>query len=224
MQGNEFDWLKFFVDFVLHIDKHLAELVRNYQSWTYAILFIIVFCETGLVVTPFLPGDSLLFAAGSIAALGTGNQAGSALDPNLLFVIFVSAALLGDNVNYWIGHFIGNRVLSSNNRFFKKEYVDKTHRFYEKHGGKTVIIARFVPIIRTFAPFVAGVGAMRYSKFITYCVIGAVLWVGIFVYAGYFFGTLPFIQRNFSLVVVVIILISVVPIIIEILKSKLKKV
>ncbi|MCX6153959.1 MAG: DedA family protein [Candidatus Kapabacteria bacterium] len=207
MQG-----LKNLIDIFLHIDKHLGLVISEYHFWTYGILFVIIFCETGLVITPFLPGDSLLFAAGSFAAIG-------ALDPIVLFVIISIAAIIGDTVNYWIGNKIGKRVFTDNIRFLKKEYLEKTHRFYEKHGGKTIIIARFIPIIRTFAPFVAGIGAMSYSKFIIYNVVGGLLWTSIFISAGYFFGTLPFVKNNFGLVVIAIIIISVVPIIIELVKS-----
>ena len=204
------------VDFVLHIDKYLGNIIKDYGVWTYGLLFFVVFLETGLVITPFLPGDSLLFAAGSFAALG-------ALDPHILFVILSIAAILGDTANYWIGHKIGVKVFHQESKFFKKEYLDKTHKFYEKHGGKTIIIARFVPIIRTFAPFVAGVGEMTYLKFISYNIIGGVAWVAIFVYTGYFFGNIPIVKNNFSLVIIVIILISVVPIIIEFVKHKIQK-
>lgn len=209
----DFEWIKHLIDIFLHIDKYLGEIIRDYGTWTYIILFIVIFCETGLVVTPFLPGDSLLFAAGSFAALG-------ALDPHLMFLLLAIAAILGDTVNYTIGHYFGPKVFSKNYRFLKKEHLDKTHQFYEKHGGKTIIIARFVPIVRTFAPFVAGVGSMTYSKFITYNVVGGVVWVAIFVYAGYFFGRLEFIQKNFSIVALAIIFISILPMIFEFIKSK----
>jgi membrane-associated protein len=173
----------------------------------------VIFIETGLVVTPFLPGDSLLFAAGTFAGLGDLNAA-------LLFFLLSLAAVLGDTVNYWIGHFVGPRAFSGEIRFLKKEYLDRTHAFYEKHGGKTIILARFIPIIRTFAPFVAGVGAMTYSHFITYNVVGGVVWVGLFVFVGYFFGNLPIVQENFSLVIIAIILISVLPGVIEFLRER----
>jgi membrane-associated protein len=212
---NSSDIFSKLIDIVLHIDKYLGEIIKDYGTWTYGILFAIVFLETGFVITPFLPGDSLLFAAGSFAALG-------ALDPHFLFILLSIAAILGDTVNYWIGHKIGNKAFSSGSRFFKKEYLDKTHAFYEKHGGKTIIIARFIPIIRTFAPFVAGIGEMTYVKFISYNIIGGILWVAIFVYAGYFFGTIPFVKNNFSLVIIAIIVISVVPIILEFVKHKVK--
>lgn len=200
------------LDFFLHLDTHLAEITGRYGVWTYAILFLIVFAETGLVVTPFLPGDSLLFAAGAIAALGT-------LDPTILMGLLIIAAILGDTVNYWIGSWVGPKAFSGRSRFLKKEYLDRTHAFYERHGGKTIILARFVPIIRTFAPFVAGVGAMTYSRFLAYNVIGAVVWVGLFVPIGYFFGNLPQVKENFSLVILGIIFLSVLPIGFEILRG-----
>ena len=183
------------------------------SPWTYALLFLIIFLETGLVVTPFLPGDSLLFAAGSFAALGV-------LSPIVLVILLSIAAILGDTVNYWIGHYIGPRAFSGNVRFLKKEYLDKTHEFYEKHGGKTIILARFVPIVRTFAPFVAGVGAMTYSKFILYNVVGGIVWVNIFVWLGYFFGNLPFVKKNFEIAILAIIFLSVMPMVYEFLKAK----
>jgi len=207
------DWIKHLIDFVLHIDKYLGQIILYYGFWTYGILCLVVFCETGLVVTPFLPGDSLLFAAGSLAGLGS-------LNPHYLFILISAATIAGDNVNYFIGHKLGSRVFNQKSKFFKQEYLDRTHKFYEKHGGKTIIIARFVPIIRTFAPFIAGIGAMRYIKFISYSLIGGLSWVAIFVYTGYFFGTLPFVKKNFSLVVVAIILISVLPIFIEYIKHR----
>lgn len=207
--------IKSLIDFILHIDKHLGEIISNYGTWTYAILFLIIFCETGLVILPLLPGDSLLFAAGSFAAIGK-------LNPHLMFLLLSFAAILGDTVNYWIGNYIGPKAFTNHYRFLKKEHLEKTHRFYEKYGGKTIIIARFVPIVRTFAPFVAGIGAMTYSKFFLYNVIGGIAWVAIFVYLGYFFGNLDFVQRNFGLVAISIILLSVVPIIIELLKAKFK--
>jgi len=204
------------IDFILHIDKYLETIISNYGLWTYGILFVVIFCETGLVITPFLPGDSLLFAAGTFAAKGW-------LSPHLLFILIASAAILGDTVNYWIGHFVGPRVFTEKVRFLKKEYLDRTHSFYEKHGGKTIILARFIPIIRTFAPFVAGVGAMTYSKFILYNIVGALLWTALFVYAGYFFGSIQFINDNFSIVVIAIIIISVIPIIFEVIRNSRKK-
>lgn len=206
------DLLRHFIDFFLHLDRHLSQVISEYGVWTHLILFLIVFCETGLVVTPFLPGDSLLFAAGTFAALG-------ALDVHLVIVLLIIAAIVGDTVNYWVGAYIGPRAFGGNVRFLRKEYLDRTHAFYEKHGGKTIILARFVPIIRTFAPFVAGVGAMSYPKFLTYNVVGAVLWVGLFVLGGYFFGNIPTVRQNFTLVILAIILISVLPIVIEAVRS-----
>lgn len=205
------------VDIFLHLDKHLDDVCRNYGTWTYAILLAIIFCETGLVVTPFLPGDSLLFAAGAMSAKGS-------LDPWLLFLLLSVAAVVGDGVNYAIGKFLGPKVLKNpNSRIFKKEYLDKTHAFYEKYGGKTIIIARFVPIVRTFAPFVAGVGTMTYSRFFAYNVIGGVAWVAICLFAGYFFGNLEFVKKNFELVILAIIFISVLPMAIEFYKARSAK-
>jgi membrane-associated protein len=198
------DLLKQLIDVFLHLDKHLAEVTRDYGAWTNAILFAIVFCETGLVVTPFLPGDSLLFTAGALASLGT-------LNVWVLFVLLSVAAILGDTVNYWIGKKIGPRAFDGSVKFLKQEHLRKTEAFYEKHGKKTIILARFVPIVRTFAPFVAGVGSMTYGTFIAYNVIGGVAWVAICVFAGYFFGNIPIVKKNFSLVVLAIIGISVLP-------------
>jgi len=208
------EFVKKVFDIALHLDRYLSEIIRAYGLWTYAILFFVVFLETGFVVVPFLPGDSLLFAAGSFAALG-------AFRLPLLILILSAAAILGDTVNYWIGHKVGPRVFSREKaRFFKKEHLDRTHVFYEKHGGKTIIIARFIPIIRTFAPFVAGIGRMSYGRFLAFNVVGGIAWVLSFVLAGYFFGTIPFVKRNFSLVIVVIIAISTVPIAIEVLRHR----
>jgi membrane-associated protein len=200
------DLLNFFIDFILHIDKHLLEIVSEYRSWTYAILFLIIFCETGLVITPFLPGDSLLFAAGAVAAMD-GNPL------NILFLIplCLIAAFIGDNTNYTIGRYLGAKVYEKDYKLIKRKYLEQTHAFYEKHGGKTLVIARFMPIIRTFAPFVAGVGIMKYRKFLMFCIIGNLLWVNIFSFAGYFFGNIPFVKENFSLVVLAIIIVSFVP-------------
>ncbi|MGB5846629.1 MAG: DedA family protein [Anaerolineales bacterium] len=203
------------VDFILHLDVHLNAIIQNFGIWTYLILFLIIFLETGIVITPFLPGDSLLFAAGSFAALGS-------LNVFALFIILTLAAILGDTLNYWIGHFIGPRALSGNVRFLKKEYLDRTHGFYDKHGGKTIILARFIPIIRTFAPFVAGVGAMDYPRFFFFNVIGAVLWVALFTFGGYFFGNLPFVRDNFTIVILAIIVISVLPGVFEFFRDKYK--
>jgi membrane-associated protein len=207
------DFVQSVMDLFLHLDEHLNRIVTDYGVWTHLILFAIVFAETGLVVTPFLPGDSLLFAAGALAALGS-------LDVWLLVVLLIGAAILGDTVNYWVGAWIGPRAFSGNVRFLRKDYLERTHAFYEKHGGKTIILARFVPIIRTFAPFVAGVGAMSYPKFITYNIVGALLWVGLFVPLGYFFGNMPTVKENFSLVILAIIALSVLPIAIEAIKAR----
>ena len=206
------DLLRQFVDFFLHLDTHLAEIIREYGTWTYAILFLIVFAETGLVVMPLLPGDSLLFAAGTFAALGD-------LNPVLLILLLIAAAILGDTVNYWVGNRIGARAFSGNVRFLKREYLERTQRFYERHGGKTIILARFVPIVRTFAPFVAGVGTMSYPRFLAYNVIGAIVWVTGFVTIGYLFGNIPAVKERFSLVILAIIAVSVLPIAIEIVKG-----
>jgi membrane-associated protein len=207
------DFLGNVLDFFLHLDRHLSEVISQYGTWTHLILFLIVFCETGLVVTPFLPGDSLLFAAGTFAALG-------ALDVRLVVVLLITAAVIGDTVNYWVGAYIGPRAFRGNVKFLKQEYLERTHAFYEKHGGKTIILARFIPIIRTFAPFVAGVGAMSYPKFITYNVLGAVLWVGLFVLGGFFFGNIPTVRENFTLVILAIIVLSVLPIAFEAVRAR----
>ena len=208
------DLVHWFVDFFLHLDRHLAEVIQAYGAWTYALLFTIVFMETGFVVTPFLPGDSLLFAAGSFAALG-------ALDVRLVFVLLVVAAVLGDNLNYAIGRFLGPKVFHyERSRFFNPEHLRKTHLFYERYGVKTIIIARFVPIVRTFSPFVAGIGAMSYLRFLAYDVVGGILWVGVCLFAGYFFGNLPIVKKNFSLVIVAIVLLSVTPAIVEYLRHR----
>lgn len=192
--------------FILHIDYHLRELASQYGGWLYAILFLIVFCETGLVVTPFLPGDSLLFAAGSLAAV-----ADSALNIHTLFLLLTAAAIIGDTVNYAAGHYFGEKAFSPNARVLKQEYLDRTHQFFERHGGKTIVIARFVPIVRTFAPFVAGAGSMSYAHFLFYNVTGAIAWTASFLYGGYFFGNLPFVRQNFTLVILAIILLSILP-------------
>src|SRR5471032_1001028 len=206
------DFIHFVIDFILHIDVHLAELVAQYGAWVYGILFLILFCETGLVVTPFLPGDSLLFVAGALAALPTN-------DLNVHLMVF--AAIVGDAVNYTIGRVFGERLFSNpNSKIFRRSYLDKTHKFYEKHGGKTIILARFVPIVRTFAPFVAGMGHMSYRHFAAYNVIGALIWVLLFTYAGYLFGDLPIVQENLKLLIVGIIVVSVLPGVIEIWRHK----
>jgi membrane-associated protein len=199
-------------DFVMHIDVHLDTIIHNYGAWTYGILFLIVFCETGLVVTPILPGDSLLFAAGAFAARGSLNVA-------FLFLLLFVAAVLGDTVNYGIGRYLAPRA-ERGFRFVKKEYLDRTHAFYEKHGGKTIVIARFMPIIRTFAPFVAGAGAMAYGKFIVYNLMGGLAWIALFTFGGYFFGNIPAVEKNFTLVILAIIFVSVLPGIIEILRHR----
>jgi len=202
------------IDFVLHIDQHLIELTQTYGLWIYAILFLIVFCETGLVVTPFLPGDSLLFAAGAVAALGGMNV-------HIAAGLLLAAAVIGDAVNFAIGKYFGEKLFAKpDSRVFKREYLAKTHAFYEKYGGKTIILARFVPIVRTFAPFVAGMGNMHYGRFIRYNIIGALMWVGLLTYAGYFFGELPVVKNNFGLVVIGIIVVSVLPMVVEIAKAK----
>jgi membrane-associated protein len=205
--------ISYLIDLFLHLDEHLNAVIQAYGVWTYLLLFLIIFMETGLVIFPFLPGDSLLFAAGTFAGMGSLN----------IWVLLISlsvAAILGDTVNYWIGHYIGPRAFSGEIRFLKKEYLDRTHAFYEKHGGKTIILARFIPIIRTFAPFVAGIGAMTYGHFISYNVIGGIAWVFLFTLLGYFFGSIPFVQNNFSLVVLAIIFISVMPGVIEFLRER----
>jgi membrane-associated protein len=212
------DFLKTVIDFVLHLDRYLSAIIQQFGAWTYAILFAVIFIETGLVVMPFLPGDSLLFAAGTFAALG-------ALDVRLLIVLLAVAAVVGDTVNYWIGHRIGQKAFSREDaRFFKREYLDRTHAFYEKHGGKTIIIARFVPIIRTFAPFVAGIGKMSYGRFLSFNVIGGVGWVVLLVGTGYFFGNIPFVRKNFSIAILAIILISTVPIAVEYFRHRKNKI
>jgi membrane-associated protein len=206
------------IDIFLHIDVYLDEIIKDYGLWTYALLFLIIFMETGFVVTPFLPGDSLLFAAGTFAA-----GVDPALNVWVLWALVFIAAVLGDTVNYWIGNKVGPKAFERDYRFLKKDYLDQTQRFYDKHGGKTIILARFVPIVRTFAPFVAGVGTMHYGRFLSFNVIGAFLWTAIFIFLGYFFGQIPFVQENFELVVVVIILISVVPMVFEFVRGRARK-
>ena len=211
--------MEWIIDFVLHIDVHLAELIAQYGVWIYAILFLIIFCETGLVVTPFLPGDSLLFVAGTLAAIGTNH-----INVHLMVFLLITAAILGDTVNYAIGKFFGEKLFSNpDSKIFKRSYLEKTHQFYEKHGGKTIILARFVPIVRTFAPFVAGMGSMNYRYFASYNVIGGIVWVGLFMYAGYFFGELEFVKKNLSVLIVVIIFVSILPGVIEIWRNKRKR-
>ncbi|MGD0653974.1 MAG: DedA family protein [Thermoguttaceae bacterium] len=209
------EWIHYFFNLFRHLDQVLADLLKNYGAWTYLILFVVIFCETGLVVTPFLPGDSLIFAAGAFATQG--------LNPWLLFVLLSIAAIAGDTVNYWIGHYIGPKAFTGKMRFLKKEYLERTHRFYEKYGGKTIILARFVPIIRTFAPFVAGIGAMNYARFIVYNIVGGVAWVALFLFAGYSFAGQEWVKRDFHWVILAIIIISVMPMVIEYLRSRRNK-
>jgi len=205
--------LQVIIDTFLHLDRNLALFTSNYGSLVYGLLFLIIFMETGFVVTPFLPGDSLLFAGGAIAA-------GGSLNILLLFAIFVSAAFLGDTLNYWIGHFVGPKIFERESKLIKKEYLNKAHRFYEKYGGKAIFLARFVPIVRTFAPFVAGIARMNYGVFLLYNIIGGLTWVSVFLFSGYFFGNLPFVKENFHYVVLVIIVLSIAPIVYEVLKAK----
>lgn len=201
----------------MHLDKHLGSVIQAYGIWTYLILFLIIFCETGLVITPILPGDSLLFAAGAFAAHGD-------FDVIWLFVLLTIAAVAGDTLNYWIGSYMGPKIFHKEKvRFLNREYLDRTHRFYEKHGGKTIIIARFMPIIRTFAPFVAGIGKMTYLHFIGYNVVGGIIWIASFIFGGYFFGNIPIVKRNFTLVILAIIILSIMPGIIEFLRHRYRK-
>lgn len=208
------EYVKTLIDFILHIDVHLSELIRDYGAMTYAILVAIVFVETGLVVMPFLPGDSLLFAAGAFAGKGDFNLI-------LLGSLLTVAAIAGDSLNYAIGKYIGPRVFEINSRFINRAHLKRTHDFFEKHGGKTIVIARFMPIVRTFAPFVAGVGAMNYTRFIVYNVIGAVVWVWGFLLLGFMFGNLPAVKKNFTLVIMAIVFISVLPGVIEVVRARL---
>ncbi len=210
------EFLSTIIDVFLHLDVHLGQVITEYGTLTYLILFAIIFCETGLVVTPFLPGDSLLFAAGAFAALGS-------LDLTVLLSVLYVAPILGDSTNYWIGRFVGPKVYGMNSRWVKREYIDKTHAFYDKHGGKTIVIARFMPIFRTFAPFVAGIGKMNYARFLTFSIGGTLLWISTCVMAGFFFGNIPFVKQNFSLVIFAIIGISVLPMAIHIVQEWLKK-
>ncbi|WP_434524312.1 DedA family protein [Photorhabdus asymbiotica] len=211
-----FDFAKFVVDFILHIDIHLAELVAQYGNWVYGILFLILFCETGLVVTPFLPGDSLLFVAGALAALDSND-----LNVHVMVALMITAAIIGDAVNYAIGRIFGERLFTNpDSKIFRRSYLEKTHEFYEKHGGKAIILARFVPIIRTFVPFVAGMGKMSYRHFAAYNVIGALVWVLLFTYSGYIFGDMPVVQQNLKLLIVAIIFISILPGVIEIWRHR----
>jgi len=202
-----------FIDFILHLDKYLSVIIQNYGAFTYLLLFLIVFAETGLVITPFLPGDSLLFAAGTFAAIGS-------LNVWILFAILALAAILGDTINYSIGKYLGSKAFKKYPKIFRKQYLDKTHNFYEKHGNKTIVLARFVPIVRTFAPFVAGVGKMKYLNFLLYNIVGGLVWVALFVFGGYYFGNIPAVKNNFSLVIIVIIILSFMPIVWEWWKYK----
>jgi membrane-associated protein len=214
------EFLKSIVDLFLHLDEYLNVVIQDYGTWTYALLFVVIFIETGLVVTPFLPGDSLLFAAGTFAALGS-------LNIYLMWGLLFAAAVLGDTANYWIGHKLGLAIFDTQNRWLKKvlkkEYLEKTEAFYAKHGGKTIVLARFVPIVRTFAPFVAGVGTMEYGRFISYNLIGGFLWVTLFLFLGNFFGNIPFVKANFEFVIIGIILVSVLPMVVEYLKARNEK-
>jgi membrane-associated protein len=204
----------YIADFFIHLDRHLGVIIQALGSWTYVIFFLVIFCETGLVVTPFLPGDSLLFGLGTFAALGL-------LEIEWLLILLSIAAVTGNMVNYSIGQFVGPKVFHKENvRFLNREYLDRTHRFYEKHGGKTIVIARFIPIIRTFAPFVAGIGKMTYTRFTLYNVLGSIAWVTIFIVGGYYFGNLPVVKRNFTIVIFAIIIISVLPIIFEYIRHR----
>ncbi|HEY3445486.1 MAG TPA: DedA family protein [Myxococcales bacterium] len=212
--------IKTFIDLFLHLDKYLDQALQLFGGWTYFLLFLVIFCETGLVVTPFLPGDSLLFATGAFAAKGSFTLNGAISEPVsalALFGLITAAAFLGDTVNYWVGRKMGPAVFG---RFLNKKHLERTHTFYERHGGKTIIIARFVPIIRTFAPFVAGVGEMSYWRFISYNAIGGIAWVGVCISAGWFFGNLPWVQKNFSVVIIAIVLISVLPAVVEFLRER----
>jgi len=209
--------IKSIIEFILHIDRHLDVLIKSFGNWTYLLLFLIIFCETGLVVTPFLPGDSLLFVLGAFSAVGFFNL-------TWIFIILISAAIIGDSVNYAFGKLFGERLLAKgDHRFFKREHVDRTHKFYERHGGKTIILARFVPIVRTFAPFVAGIGKMSYLKFLVYNVVGGILWVFVFVLAGYFFGNVPIVKDNFMIVIFAMMFISLLPVITELWKNSKRK-
>ena len=210
------DLIRKLIDFVLHIDVHLQTIAANYGLWTYAVLFVIVFAETGFVVTPFLPGDSLLFAAGALCA-----PADSQLNVHLIALLLAIAAVLGDTVNYWIGHSIGPKVFKREDSvLLRKKHLDRAHAFFEKYGGRAIILARFVPFVRTFVPFVAGVGSMTYRRFIAYNIIGGFAWIYLFTYAGYFFGTLPLVQKNFKLVIVAIIVLSLIPIVVEFIRAR----
>jgi membrane-associated protein len=205
------DFILNYIDFVLHIDRHLDVLVQTYGTWVYLILFAIIFCETGLVVTPFLPGDSLLFVTGTIAARGS-------LDLQTTLILLVSAAIIGDNVNYWIGRFVGQKIVER--KWVKQEYLDRTRHFYEKYGGKTIFIGKFLPIIRTFAPFVAGIAKMTYPKFLAFNISGAITWMCVFILGGYYVGNLPFVKKNFTMVILAIIVLSVLPSVVELIRVR----
>lgn len=208
------DLIAQFVDIFLHLDKHLNLIIQDYGGWTYLILFAVIFCETGLVVTPILPGDSLLFAAGALAASGS-------MSPVQLFLLLSVAAIAGDAVNYAAGRYLGPKVFHKENvRFLNRKYLERTHQFYERHGGKTIILARFIPIIRTFAPFVAGIGSMTYLRFACYNVVGAIAWIAVFVFGGYYFGNLPVVRQNFTLVIIAIIFISIMPGVVEFIRHR----
>lgn len=211
------EFIQTVISFILHVDVHLLELFNQYGLWIYGILFLIIFCETGLVVTPFLPGDSLLFATGALVA-------GSILDVNVMALVVITAAILGNIVNYTIGHFFGEQLFRDpNSKIFRRDYLQKAQDFYARHGGKTIVMTRFVPIVRTFAPFAAGMSAMTYKRFMVYNVVGALLWVGLFLYAGYYFGNLPIVRKNFTLLIFGILILSVLPIIFEAWKARSKK-
>ena len=201
-----------FIDLFIHLDEHLVQLLNDYGLWIYPILFLIIFCETGLVFTPFLPGDSLLFAVGALAAAGS-------LNIFLLFALFASAAILGDTVNYWVGKYFGHEIIEKR-RWIKEEYLQKTRKFFEKYGGKTIVIARFIPFVRTFAPFLAGTGSMHYPRFLIFNIVGGLAWVTLFLFVGFFFGNLPFVERNFGFVIIGIIIVSFIPVIFEWIKSR----
>ncbi|MDP2991434.1 MAG: DedA family protein [Kiritimatiellota bacterium] len=207
------DWILNLINFILHVDTYLNDIITRYGAWTYGLRFVVIFMETGFVVTPFLPGDSLIFAAATFAARG-------ALNPWLMFILLSVAAVGGDTANYWIGHAVGAKAYTGEVKWIKKEYMERTHAFFEKHGGKTIFLARFVPIIRTFAPFVAGVSEMSYGHFITWNLVGGVTWVATFTLLGYFFGNIPFVQDNFELGIIAIVLISFIPAVVEGLKAR----
>jgi len=209
------DMLRTLVDYVLHVDRHLAELIASFGPWFYVLMFLVIFCETGLVITPFLPGDSLLFALGAFAAMPDGLNLGT------LLISLTIAAIIGDSVNYWIGSLLGPRIFRGEKvRFLNPKHLEKTHEFYERYGGKTIILARFVPIVRTFAPFVAGMGRMTYRRFMAFNVIGGIVWISLFLIAGYAFGNVPVIKRNFTLVILGIIVVSIMPAVIEIIRER----